>query len=149
MHAHPAMSQVLRSDPRPVIVRSWVVFLGVGLVALAYGVNALLLPYSDPTHWDWFMRAEHDAYFARHWRWVGMLALGLAAFTISVTLTGFRRGERWAWWPLWFWPAFFVTSALDDWHGAWVFAPMGAVTAAALLWPLRSFFRGGHAAGVR
>lgn len=43
--------------------------------------------------------------------------------TVAVTLTAFRRGERWAWMALWVWPAFFVV------HGALVF-PVDFVLAA-------------------
>lgn len=107
---------------------------------MAYGLNALFLSVTDPTHWDWFKQPGNFDYFARHWRWVGMLALGLAIFTLSAALTGFRRGERWAWCTLWFWPVFLLFSAQDDWHGALFFLPLGLLALLALVGPFRAFF---------
>lgn len=39
---------------------------------------------------------------------IATFAVGMAVFGIAITLTGFRRGQRWAWLALWYYPVFFV-----------------------------------------
>ena len=46
--------------------------------------------------------------------------------TVAVTLTAFRRGERWAWMVLWVWPAFFVVHGALVFPVDFVFAALGA-----------------------
>lgn len=38
----------------------------------------------------------------------GVQYIFLGLFSMAITLTGFRRGERWAWYTLWLFPLFFV-----------------------------------------
>lgn len=58
--------------------------------------------------------------------------VGMAVLAAVVALVPFRRGETWAWWVLWVWPAFFVAhvvalgTVVPD-------AFLAAVTAGALL----------------
>jgi hypothetical protein len=42
----------------------------------------------------------------------GMQFLFLGLFSIAVVLTGFRRGERWAWYTMWLYPLFLVLHSL-------------------------------------
>jgi hypothetical protein len=42
----------------------------------------------------------------------GTAVLGMVIFSLGVTLWGLRRGHRWAWWVLWYWPIFFVLHVL-------------------------------------
>ena len=57
-------------------------------------------------------------------------AAGMAVFGLAVTLTAFRRGERWAWLAFWFWPVFFVLHGIAFFVVDFVFA---ALSIAALL----------------
>lgn len=57
-------------------------------------------------------------------------AAGMAAFGLAITLTAYRRGERWAWLAFWFWPVFFVMHGFAFFVGDFVFA---ALAIAALL----------------
>lgn len=106
---------------------------------VVYGVNAMLLPHTDPTHWDWLMKEEHFPYFSGHWHRMGMIALGTGVFSVASAATGYRRGERWAWFAAWYWPALFLLLAVDSWSGI-VFVPFVALALVALLVPFRSFF---------
>lgn len=65
----------------------------------------------------------------------GTAVLGMVIFSLGVTLGGLRRGQRWAWWVLWYWPVFFVLHALafDTYVPDIPFAILGAV-ALALTW---------------
>ena len=38
----------------------------------------------------------------------GVQYIFLGLFSMAITLTGFRRGERWAWYTMWLFPLFFV-----------------------------------------
>lgn len=43
---------------------------------------------------------------------VSTFAAGMAILGIAIILTGFRRGEWWAWLALWYYPVFFVIHVL-------------------------------------
>jgi len=38
----------------------------------------------------------------------GSFVLGMVIFGISLIMVPFRRGERWAWYVLWYYPVFFL-----------------------------------------
>jgi hypothetical protein len=57
-------------------------------------------------------------------------AAGTAVFGLAITLTAFRRGERWAWFAFWFWPLFFVFHGVAFFFVDFIFA---ALAVAALL----------------
>lgn len=68
------------------------IFLGVVSVGiLGFGVVAATVPTSGD---ELLMRAD------------GVAATGLGLFGVLITLLPFRRRERWAWFALWFYPAF-------------------------------------------
>jgi hypothetical protein len=41
-------------------------------------------------------------------RMLGTVVLGMVVFGLAVILRPFRKGERWAWWVLWYYPLFFA-----------------------------------------
>ena len=51
-------------------------------------------------------------------------AAGMAVFGIAITLTAFRRGERWAWLAFWFWPIFFVLHGIAFFFVDFIFAAL-------------------------
>jgi hypothetical protein len=57
-------------------------------------------------------------------------AAGMAVFGLAITLTAYRRGERWAWLTFWFWPVFFILHGFAFFVVDFVFA---ALAVAALL----------------
>ncbi len=64
-------------------------------------------------------------------------AAGMAVFGIAITVTAFRRGERWAWLAFWFWPIFFVVHGIAFFFVDFMFAAL-AVVALALTRPAAS-----------
>jgi hypothetical protein len=42
----------------------------------------------------------------------GLQYLFLGLFSMAIALTGFRRGERWAWYTMWLFPSFFTLHSL-------------------------------------
>lgn len=63
---------------------------------------------------------------------------------IAVILGPFRRGERWAWWALWCYPAFFVIHIIA--FGTFVIEAIFAlICVSSLLVPYRKFFPKGRA----
>jgi hypothetical protein len=85
-------------------------------------------------------------------RIIGSLWIGLALFGMSFSATGFRKGERWAWYALWTLPivgtliftAFLIAPRIpgSPTPPAFFSAPaMFIISALALLLPVRKFFR--------
>lgn len=72
----------------------WICLLLVGLGILGFGLGAACFS-SDP-----LLRAD------------GVALTGFGLFGIVVTLIPFRRGERWAWLLLWFYPVFWLVHLL-------------------------------------
>jgi len=58
---------------------------------------------SNPTFFDLY-----NFYF----RFGGLSDIGVAFFIMAISLTTYRKGEKIAWYILWFIPAFFIGSAL-------------------------------------
>jgi len=70
---------------------SWSGLLVVGIAILAFGVVLLALPSSTASS-----------------RAIGAASIGMGLFGSAMTLGPFRRRERWTWWCLWYYPAFWV-----------------------------------------
>lgn len=70
---------------------SWIALLVNGLAILVFGVIVAALPGSDQAA-----------------RATGVASVGMGLFGSAITLTTFRRREPWAWWCLWYYPAFWV-----------------------------------------
>ena len=111
-----------------------------GLLTLLYGVNAFLLPNTEPDHWEWLMSEENYSYFAKHWRWIGIQSMGLGLFSTVTAFTSFRRGEKWSWFIFWFWPVFFISALAEEWHIFVLFMPLALLSLIALLLPIKAFF---------
>jgi len=69
----------------------------------------------------------------------GTLAAGMALFGAAITLSAFRRGERWAWFVLWYYPAFFTAHILASGSGI-PGMPLLLLSMLGLLLPVRRFF---------
>lgn len=134
------MSPEIPTAQRQYGKHAWAIFFLFGLLLLAYGFDAFSLPYRDPQHWD-FLGTDKVVfdYLSMNFRWIGMLTVGFAIFTIAVSLTAYRRGERWAWYAFWYWPIFWVLAALYTWPGAFLLLFL-IVSLVGLLRPYRKFF---------
>ena len=71
---------------------SWIALLVTGLATLAFGVVVAILPSSEGQ----FLRA------------IGAASIGMGLFGSAITLTAFRRYERWAYLSLWYYPIFWT-----------------------------------------
>lgn len=102
--------------------------LVVGAGVLVFGLVAAVAPASGNQP---LMRAD------------GLASIGVGLFGVMVTLVPFRRQERWAWFTLWFYPAFWAVHLIarlppgkDHIHQV-VFI---ALSLGGLLLPVRKFF---------
>jgi hypothetical protein len=71
---------------------SWIVLLVTGLGTLAFGVVGVILPSSE----------------GQYLRAIGAASIGMGLFGSVITLTAFRRHERWAYFSLWYYPIFWA-----------------------------------------
>jgi len=123
---------------------AWIIFFLFGILFVLYALDAFSLPYRQPRHWEWLSKeTEVTRYLSTQFRWTGMLSMGFAIFTIAVSGTAFRRGERWAWYIFWYWPIFWLLAMAFTWPGAFLI-PFFILSLAGLLLPYRKFFPSGH-----
>lgn len=105
---------------------AWVVFLIIGVLVLigaiphTFGINtdpALVHAISDQTIDEIKISNPmlfnlYDFYF----RGGGLSDLGFAFFLIVITLTAYRKGQKWAWYAFWFVPAYFLAWNRPEFH---------------------------------
>lgn len=102
---------------------AWKVFFGLSIIIVLFGLGDMLTGGSTfqdaeaPTlkgisgmTWEQLGAASPNAatmidYLVRAGG-ASLFVVGL--FSLSVALTGFRRGERWAWYTMWLWPFWLV-----------------------------------------
>ncbi|NJC69525.1 hypothetical protein HC031_07290 [Planosporangium thailandense] len=108
----------------------WICLVVVGVGILAFGLIVATVPTSDNQP---LMRT------------VGVASIGFGLFGVLITVIPFRGRDRWAWFTLWFYPAFWVTHLVgrlppgkDHVHQV-VFI---VLSLAGLLLPVRQFFPG-------
>jgi hypothetical protein len=75
------------------VTLGWICLAVVGAGILAFGLIAATVLTSDD---EPLMRAD------------GLASAGLGLFGLLITLIPFRRLERWAWFTLWLYPAFWL-----------------------------------------
>ncbi|MFB0567789.1 MAG: hypothetical protein ACETVM_04315 [Candidatus Bathyarchaeia archaeon] len=83
-------------------------------------------------------------------RWLygalGLLKTSWSLLVLAITLTGYRRGEKWAWYTLWLVPVLLVSSGLfnvifiGDVSLMLEWIPITSVSLLGLLLPYRKFF---------
>jgi hypothetical protein len=71
---------------------SWIVLLVTGLATLVFGLVVMVVRGSD----EQYLRA------------IGAASVGMGLFGAMITVTAFRRRERWAFCPLWYYPIFWT-----------------------------------------
>jgi hypothetical protein len=106
---------------------SWIALLSIGLATLAFGLIAVVLPGPD----------------VRYLRAIGVASIGMGLFGVTITLSAFRRRERWAYFSLWYYPVFWLAHLVgnlppgrDHVHQV-VFIVLSLL---GLLLPIREFF---------
>lgn len=125
--------------------RAWILFAIVQLLILLVVTSGPDGPVGEGSVLQAFTAAETtDADLDR--RLLGTVLWGMTIFGLAITLIPFRRGERWAWYVLWYYPVFFVIHILA--FGTLVpDAVFVAITTLGLLVPYRRFFPGEDATG--
>jgi len=136
---------------------AWVLFLALGLLWVVVGLTQVFFP-------DGLI--ENDAQLVTDMSWselqasspvatdlvrflyggMGLLKTSWSLLVIAITLTGYRRGEKWAWYTLWLVPVLLVSSALfnvsfvGDIFQTLEWIPVMTATLLGLLLPYRKFF---------
>ena len=137
----------------------WVVYLFLGLLWLAVGLTQLFNPEAllgnEAQHITGMSLRELEASFPEAtelvrflFGTVGVLKTSWSLLILAITLTGYRRGEKWAWYTMWLAPAVLV------WQGLWYsvflgdfsemleYIPIMTVALVGLFLPYRKFFPG-------
>jgi len=76
----------------------------------------------------------------------GNLKISWSLFLLAITLTGYRKGEKWAWYAMWLAPAVLVCQAildatfLGDVNQMLKWIPITSIALFGLLLPYRKFF---------
>ena len=107
---------------------AWLSLAIVGVAIFVFGLIVALWPGSNNPS---FLRA------------IGVASIGMGFFGVMITVFGYRHGERWAWFALWYYPIFWTVHLLgglppgqDHIHQI-VFI---VLSLAGLLIPMREFF---------
>ncbi len=135
----------------------WVVYLALGLLWLVVGLVQVFGPgellRTDAqliTDMSWIeLKASSPVatdLVRFHYGQMGLLKTSWSLLVLAITLTGYRKGEKWAWYTLWLVPALLVWNAflnvnfLGDVNQALQWIPITAISLLGLLLPYRTFF---------
>jgi hypothetical protein len=136
---------------------AWLILLALGLLWLVVGIVAVFQPEGifeadaqAVTNLPWSQLKASSPLAADFVIFVygqmGLLKISWSFFVLVITLTGYRRGERWAWYTMLSVPVFLVSDALfsviyiGDINQVLQFIPITAITMLGLLLPFRIFF---------
>jgi len=142
---------------RPWVKYGWVVFLFLGLLWLVVGLSQLITPdvllENDAQRITNMSLSELEAsspttvQLARSLMGtVGNLKTSWSFLVLVITLTAYRRGEKWAWYTMWLMPAILVTQGifdsvfLGDISEMLKWIPITTISLLGLLLPYRKFF---------
>ena len=142
---------------RPWVKYGWVVYLFVGLLWLWVGLTQVFNPdallENEAQHVTDMSLSELEASSPEATELVrflfgavGMLKTSWSLLVLAITLTGYRRGEKWAWYTLWLVPALLVGQGL--WYSVFLgdfsemlrYIPIVTVALVGLFLHYRKFF---------
>ena len=140
---------------RAYVKYGWVVYLFLGLLWVVYGLTQVFNPDNlrDAQHITGLSLSELEVkspeatelvYFL--YGALGMLKTSWSFLVLAITLTGFREGEKWAWFTMWLVPAtlvgqgLFNSVLLGDFNEMLPWIPITTVSLAGLFLPYRKFF---------
>lgn len=108
-------------------------FFGVGLLLVAYGVYLVVLPTASPDHWEAYTTdPDVVAYLADDFRANGGLVVAFGLLTALSSVRWLRAGDPWAWYAFWVFPVLCVWEMVTTWAVALWALPL-IVTVMALL----------------
>lgn len=97
---------------------AWTVFFAIGAITLATAVPHALGINTDPALAESIVGMPIDDLkdsnpmafdlYNFYFKGGGLSDLGFAFFLTVISVTAYRRGEKWAWYAFWFVPAFFI-----------------------------------------
>jgi len=136
---------------------AWVVFLALGLLWVVVGLYSVFLPegvfeadVQSVTNMPWSELKASSPVAADFvifiYGLLGLLKISWSFFVLAITLTGYRRGEKWAWYTMWSVPVLLASNALfsvifiGDVSQTLQFIPITTITLLGLLLPYRKFF---------
>ena len=99
---------------------AWILPFAIGVIFLPVAVPNLLGLDPDPATAETIigmtfseLKASNPSlsdYVLYYVRFSGLSDLGFVFLIIAVSVTAYRRGEKWAWYAFWSIPAFFIVS---------------------------------------
>jgi hypothetical protein len=136
---------------------AWVILLAVGLLWLVVGIVAVFQPEGifeadaqAVTNLPWtdlkVSSPEASNFIIFVYGQMGLLKISWSLFILAITLTGYRRGEKWAWYIMLLAPILLVSDTvfsavfIGDINQVLQFIPITAITMLGLLLPYRIFF---------
>jgi hypothetical protein len=136
---------------------AWVILLAVGLLWMVVGIVAVFQPegigetdVQSVTNMSWSELKASDPLAADFVIFVygqsGLHGMHAAFFVIVIALTGYRKGEKWAWYTMVSVPVYLVSGALfaaifiGDVSQMLAFIPITTIALLGLLLPYRKFF---------
>jgi len=100
---------------------AWILLFAIGVIFLVSAVPHTLGINTDPETVERIigmtlneLKDSNPGFFDLHifyFRFGGLSDLGFAFFITAISLTAYRKGEKWAWYAFWFLPAYFIGSA--------------------------------------
>jgi hypothetical protein len=142
---------------RAYVKYGWVVYLALGLLWLVVGLTQVFDPEAllddDALHITGLSLSELEVkspeateliYFL--YGALGMLKTSWSFLVLAITLTGFRKGEKWAWFTMWLVPAILVGQGLfnsvllGDFNEMLPWIPITTLSLLGLFLPYRKFF---------
>lgn len=125
---------------------SWgLLFLvGLGIAYFAYD-NIVVIPALDPANpdrgWAWLTTDPEVIEYIKFWfRNFGLWVLAVAVLVIVISVTGFRNGERWAWFSLLYLPIHIAIHMLIWPWTIPILLVLMIMTLVGLFLPFRTFF---------
>jgi len=135
----------------------WVIFIALGLLWVVVGLTQVFLPdgliennAQLVTDMSWSELKASSPVASDLIRWLygalGLLKTSWSFLVLAITLTGYRRGEKWAWYTLWLVPVLLVSSGLfnvifvGDVFLMLEWIPIMTLSLLGLILPYRKFF---------
>jgi hypothetical protein len=100
---------------------AWIILFGIGILVLVGGVPHSLGINTDPETVERIIgmtitefKDSNPGFFdlyTFYFRFGGLSDVGVAFFIMAISGTAYRKGEKFAWYIMWFVPAFFIGCA--------------------------------------